>query len=73
MLHGSEGAWEGRIDYWNRRSPERWNIKKRQRGPDVPIPADIIDVPYWREWGVDVRDWAKRKKYPLSKYNLLNA
>lgn len=67
---GSEGAWESRVSYWNRRSPRSWQIRKSQRGPDVPIPADIIDLPYWREWDIDIGLLARWKKSQLSQYNM---
>lgn len=69
---GSEGVWEGRICYWNRRSPKSWNINKRQRGPDVPIPADIVGVQLWRAWDADVGDWAIWKHSLLAKHDLLD-
>lgn len=72
-LLGSEGAWESRVSYWNRRSPRSWQIRKSQRGPDVPIPADIIDLPYWRDWDIDIGLLARWKKSQLSQYNMTYA
>lgn len=72
LSHGSESLWEDRIGYWNKRSLERWNIEKSQRGPDLPVPANIVNVPFWRAWDADVKEWAAWKNSHESNYNILN-
>ncbi|KAL2049023.1 hypothetical protein ABVK25_010694 [Lepraria finkii] len=50
--------WESRRRHWNTLSPTKWDIKNDQRGnPDLPIPADIVDLPLWQKGDKDVGNW----------------
>ena len=60
----SEGKWRNRQRHWNKRE---WRIQRRDRGPHLPIPAEIVHLPLWRKDGSDVGDWRKKAAAPVDE------
>ena len=60
----SEGKWRNRQRHWNKKE---WRIQRRDRGPHLPIPAEIVPLPLWRKDGSDVGDWRKHTAAPVDE------
>ena len=46
--------WRNRQRYWNKKE---WKILRKDRGPQLPVPESIRDLPLWRKDGQDVGNW----------------
>ena len=49
----SDTQWDSRHLEWNK----IWLLKEKDRGLHLPMPAELMHLPLWREEGKDVGSW----------------
>ena len=61
IIRCSEGQWRYRQRTWNK----EWRIKRRDRGPNLHVPDNILHLQLWRRGDHDVGDWRYNISPPI--------